>query len=145
MTGAGRLTLTTCLALGGCESQCVLNDDLRLFAGDGARDCGTVTVADDRSDVDACVAQAFEAGEAFIARYEHQGVSSKTVTAVASNSEGRIKIFQWDSSPCGGSGCDPVTDVQGCNGPSLNEEIADDPEALPVSCEDTGLPERTCG
>jgi hypothetical protein len=123
----------------------VLNDDLRLFAGDGARDCGSATAAGDRSNVDACVAQAFEAGEAFMARYEHQGISSKTVTAVASNSDGRIKIFQWDSAPCGGSGCAAVTDVQSCNGPSLNEDFESDPEALPISCEDVGLPERTCG
>jgi hypothetical protein len=140
-----RLVLAACFALGSCESECVLNDDLRLFAGDGARDCGTVTASGDRSDVDACVAQAFEAGEAFIARYESRGVMSQLVTAVASNSEGRIKIFQWDSSPCGGSGCAAVTDVQSCNDPSLNEEIADDPEALPILCEEMGLPERTCG
>jgi len=142
---SGRLVLATCLALGGCKSECVLNDDVRLFAGDGARDCGSVTAADDRTDVDACVAQAFEAGGSFIARYESQGEDSRLVTAVASNSEGRIKFFQWDSAPCGGPGCDAVTDVQSCNGPSLNQEIGDDPEALPILCEDMGLPERTCG
>ena len=123
MTGAGRLMLAACLALSGCESQCVLNDDLRLFAGDGARDCGSATAAGDRSNVDACVAQAFEAGEAFMARYEHQGISSKTVTAVASNSDGRIKIFQWDSAPCGGSGC-----------AAANFRTIDAPKEFPTTC-----------
>ena len=124
------LALAAGMLLCGCKSQCVLNDDVRLFAGDAARDCGSATNADDRGDVDACVAEAFEAGEPFIARYERAGVDSKVVTAVASNSDGRIKIFQWDSAPCGGPGCDPVTDVQGCSGPSLNPDVAEDPDAL---------------
>ena len=145
MTPRAWLGFALCLAACACKSECVLNDDVRLFAGDEARDCGTVTAADQRDDVDACVAEAFAAGEAFIARYERAGVDSKVVTAVASNTEGRVKIFQWDSAPCGGPGCDPVTDVQGCIGPSLNPALSEDPNALPIACEDMGLPERTCG
>ncbi len=34
-----------------CSHDCALDDDLRLFAGDTALDCGTAT--DDRTDVDA--------------------------------------------------------------------------------------------
>lgn len=129
----------------GCNSTCDLDEDVRLFAGDAARDCGTVRAAHERADVDACVAEAFEAGEPFIARYERMSEDSKVVTAVAANSAGRVKLFQWDQAPCGGSGCQPVTDVQSCEGPTLNSETSEDVDALPISCEDVGLPERTCG
>jgi hypothetical protein len=123
----------------------VLDDDVRPFAGEGARDCGTVTAVSDRNEVDTCVVEAFEAGEPFIARYERQAIDSKVVTAVASNSAGRVKIFHWDSAPCGGPGCDPVTDVQSCIEPMLNAELAESGDALPIVCETTGLTERTCG
>lgn len=139
-------TLPLCAALcWACSDSCELSDDLRLFAGDGARDCGVVEPADDRSQVDACVAEAFEAGVAFIARYERQGTDSKVITAVASNTEGTVKLFLWDSAPCGGPGCDPVTDVQSCEGPSLTQETSEDPNALPITCEDYGLTQRVCG
>ena len=133
-----------CLLLGSCKSACVLDDDLRQFAGADARDCGTSGSAETRGPVDECAAEAFEAGEPFIARYERMGVDSKVVTAQASNSAGDVKVFQWDSAPCGGSGCDPVTDVQSCLEPSLNAETSEDPDALPISCEDFGLAERVC-
>jgi hypothetical protein len=122
----------------------VLNDDLRLFAGSSARDCGTVTAADERTATDACVVEAFEEGEPFIARYEQMGIDSKVVMAVASNTDGRIKVFQWDSAPCGGPGCDAVTDVRNCNEPMLNPAVSESRDVLPISCE-LGLPERTCG
>lgn len=139
-----RLLLLTawCFA---CSDQCELNDDLRSFAGDSARDCGSVGLDDDRAEVDGCVAEAFDAGEAFIARYEQHGVDSKVVRAVAANSDGQVKLFQWDSAPCGGTGCDAVTDVQSCEGPALSEETSDDPLALPIICDRVGLPQRICG
>jgi len=128
-----------------CTSKCELNDDVRLFAGDTARDCGTAGATEDRSKVDGCVADAFTDGAPFIARYERMGVDSKVVIAVAANTEGRVKLFQWDSAPCGGTGCDPVTDVQSCEGPALSEQTSEDPQALPITCEDVGLPQRICG
>lgn len=135
-----------CLLAWGCDgSECVLNDDLRQFAGNSARDCGTVTVADERTDTDACVVAAFEAGEPFIARYERMGIDSKVVTAVASNTDGKIKVFQWDSAPCGGPGCDPVTDVQNCNEPTLNPAASESRDELPILCGGDALPERICG
>ena len=132
-----------CLMAWGCTSACVLDDDLRQFAGDDARDCGTTGSAETRGPVDECVAEAFEAGEPFIARYERMGIDSKLVTAQASNGQD-IKVFQWDSAPCGGPGCDPVTDVHSCLEPSLNAETSEDPDALPISCKKFGLPERLC-
>lgn len=143
------LSALACLALcpmvWGCQSECVLDDDVRQFAGGAARDCGTVQPDDERAAVDECVADAFEAGEPFIARYEHTSVDSKRVTAIASNSAGTIKIFQWDQAPCGGPGCDPVTDVQSCREPLLASETSEDPSALPIACGDTGVAERICG
>jgi hypothetical protein len=133
------------LALVGCSTKCELDDDLRLFAGEAARDCGSAESSEQRAAVDACVADAFEGKHGFIARYPRQGEDSKLITAVASNSAGVVKLFQWDSAPCGGSSCDPVTDVQSCEAPTLTVETSDDPEALPVTCESYGLAERTCG
>ena len=130
------LCATLCWA---CSDSCELGDDLRLFAGDGARDCGVVELADDRAMVDACVIEAFEAGAPFIARYERQGEDSKFTLAVASNSEGTVKLFQWESAP------EPVTNVQSCDGPSLADETSEDPNDLPITCESFGLAQRVCG
>jgi hypothetical protein len=138
--------LPLCAALcWACSDSCELGDDLRLFAGDGARDCGVVEPADDRAEVDACVIEAFQAGVAFLARYERKGTDSGLIVAVAANTEGTVKVFQWDSAPCGGPGCDPVTDVQSCEGPSLTQESSEDPNALPITCESYGLAQRVCG
>lgn len=137
------LAVSSCWACS--EDQCELNDDLRIFAGDTARDCGTVGFDDDRAEVDRCVADAFESGAPFIARYERHGTDSKVVRAVAVNGDGKVKLFQWDSAPCGGTGCDAATDVQSCDGAALSEETSDDPVALPITCERVGLPQRVCG
>jgi hypothetical protein len=145
MNGFKLITAAVIGVCAGCSNECALDDDLRLFAGDGARDCGSVSAGGDRADVDACVAEAFEAGEPFIARYESRGVDSKVVSAIASNSEGTVKLFQWDAAPCGGPGCDPVTDVQLCDGPALSAETSEDSSALPISCDRIGLPQRVCG
>ena len=128
----------------GCQEGCVLDDDVRFFAGDGARDCGTAA-ADGRAAVDGCVVEAFESGQAFIARYESVGASSQVVSVVASNTEGKVKLFRWDSAPCGGMGCEAVTDVQSCEGPALVEQSSEDPLASPIRCEELGLAQRVCG
>jgi hypothetical protein len=145
MTSSKRLILALAGWCFACSDQCELNDDLQRFAGDSARDCGSVGRDDDRAEVDGCVAEAFGSGEAFIARYEQQGVDSKVVMAVAADSDGKVKLFQWDSAPCGGTGCDAVTDARTCEGPALSEETSDDPLALPITCDRVGLPERICG
>jgi hypothetical protein len=146
MTASKWLAALACFALGGCSSNdCALDDDLRLFAGDGARDCGTVGLGQDRTQVDACVADALDAGVAFMARYEFQGVEAKRESAVASNSAGKVELFQWQAEPCGSGSCGPATDVQSCQGPALNPDSGADPLALPVTCESTGLAQRVCG
>jgi len=141
LRGAGLLSL----ALLGCSSECDLDDDIRRFAGDAALDCGTANATLDRADVDTCATSAFEDGSAFIARYQQQGIDSKLLTAVAMNSAGQVKIFRWDSSPCGGgSSCSPVTDVQACQGPAVELASSEDPNALPLSCSSLGLAQRIC-
>ena len=136
------LVLAGVLALG-CSNECSLDDDLQLFAGDAALDCGTA--ADDRAKVDACVSGAFDDGTAFIARYQQQGDDSRLITAVAMNTAGTVKVFRWDSSPCGGGSCSPVTDAQTCETPSLATMTSDDENALPIECKSLGLAQRTCG
>jgi hypothetical protein len=132
------------LALLGCSNECDLDDDLRRFAGDAALECGTADAAHARADVDTCATNAFDAGNAFIARYQQQGIDSKLLTAVAMNSAGKVKIFRWDSSPCGGGSCSPVTDVQACEGPAVTLTTSEDPGALPFSCSSLGLAQRIC-
>ncbi len=139
------LGLLAVLSLG-CSSACTLDDDIRLFAGDGAVDCGRADPMHDRREVDQCATDAFEAERAFIARYEQQGDDSKLATAVAMNTIGKVKVFRWDGSPCGGgSSCSPVTDVQSCEGPTVAAQSSDDPTALPITCDSLGLAQRTCG
>ena len=133
------------LVLLGCSNDCELDDDMRLFAGDAALDCGTADESHPRSDVDECVTGAFEDGDAFIARYRQQGEDSRLVTAVAMNSAGKVKVFRWDSSPCGGGSCSPVTDVQACEDPSLEMSTSADENALPIACTSLGLAQRVCG
>ena len=139
--------LVGCLALAllGCSNDCALDDDMRLFAGDAALDCGTADESHPREDVDACAGGAFEDGQAFIARYQQQGKDSRLVTAVAMNTAGKVKVFRWDSSPCGGGSCSPVTDVQACEGPSLEMSTSADENALPIACSSLGLAQRVCG
>jgi hypothetical protein len=60
------------------------------------------------------------------------------------NSSGTVKVFRWDSSPCGGGSCSPVTDVQTCEGAAL-ATMTSDANALPISCTSLGLARRTCG
>jgi hypothetical protein len=146
MNAATWLTCLAGLALFGCSSDCELDDDLRLFAGDAALDCGTADDTHARADVDTCATNAFNAGTAFSARYQQQGTDSKLETAVAMNSAGKVKVFRWDSSPCGGgSSCSPVTDVQSCEGPTAALATSEDPNALPISCSSLGLAQRVCG
>ena len=133
------------LATLGCSNDCALDDDMRLFAGDAALDCGTADESHPREDVDACAGGAFEDGQAFIARYQQQGKDSRLVTAVAMNTAGKVKVFRWDSSPCGGGSCSPVTDVQACEGPSLEMSTSADENALPIACSSLGLAQRVCG
>lgn len=129
----------------GCSSDCELDDDIRLFAGEEAVDCGSADADHDRLEVDDCVADAFDHGSAFIARYQQQGEDSKLVTAVAMNTAGKVKVFRWDSSPCGGGSCSPVTDVQSCEGPALETQTHEDPNTLPITCASLGLAQRVCG
>lgn len=132
------------LALLGCSSECDLDDDIRRFAGDGALDCGTAEDAQVRADVDTCATTAFEAGNAFMARYRQIGDDSQLLSAVAMNSAGQVKIFRWDSSPCGGGSCSPVTDVQACEGPAVELATNLNANALPIGCSSLGLALRVC-
>lgn len=143
-TWLARSTGLLALALLGCSSNCELDDDIRLFAGEAAVDCGTADEAQGRNDVDTCATNAFDTGTAFVARYRRQGTDSKLVNAVAMNSAGHVKIFRWDSSPCGGGSCSPVTDVQACEGPAVELATSEDPNALPLSCSSLGLAQRVC-
>lgn len=139
------LLLVLGLSAFGCsQHDCDLNDDMRLFAGDGALDCGTAGADKERSEVDQCATDAFEAGDAFIARYQQMGTDSTLIVGLASNTEGSVKLFRWDSAPCGGPGCDPVTDVQSCEKPSVTLQTSEDPNALPLDCESLGTPQRIC-
>ncbi len=147
MSDARCLWLSLCVVALGCSSgDCDLQDDLRLFAGEGAIDCGTADATHDRADVDQCAFDAFEAGSPFFARYEVAGTDSKLLRAVAMNTVGVVKAFRWDSAPCGkGQACDPATDVQTCEDPSLVLESREDEAALPLECKSFGLPQRVCG
>ena len=136
---SSRFLLCCCSLALACQSECALDDDLRLFAGDDAIDCGSVAPGGDRSEVDSCATDAFEAGDPFIARYEQVGVERRLTLAVAGNSEGRVKLFRFDNAPCGSTSCDPVTDVQSCEGPSAAKVSSDEPDALPIECEELGL------
>ena len=140
-----RLAVCGLVVVVGCsQHECDLTDDLRLFAGDGAIDCGTAGAGKERSEVDRCATDAFEARQAFFARYQATGTDSKLVVGIGSNTDGAVKIFRWDSAPCGGPGCDPVTDVQTCEEPSVLQQTSEDPNALPLECKTLGTPQRIC-
>jgi len=129
-------------ALLACSGECELNDDLRLFAGEAAVDCGTADAKHERAAVDQCATDSFEAQTAFIARYDSSG-EHPLVLAVAMNSAGQVKLFRYTSS-CTGGACQPATDVQTCEQPSPGLVTSEEPNALPISCESLGLPQRVC-
>lgn len=127
----------------GCSSECELNDDLRLFAGESAVDCGTADAKHERAAIDQCATDSFKAQTAFMARYDRSG-DHPLVLAVAMNSAGQVKLFRFDASSCMGGSCEPTTDVQTCEQPSPTLETSEDASALPISCESLGLPQRVC-
>jgi hypothetical protein len=141
-----RLWLWVCCGLGvlsgACSNDCVLDDDLTRFAGDGATDCGSVEVGKDRSKVDDCATSAFEAKHAFVARYQTQGEDTRVVTAVAMNTDGQVRIFRWASSSSGSGSA--VTDAQTCEEPMVGLKPGD-PSILPIGCGALAVAERTCG
>lgn len=131
-----------------CSSKptCDLAAHLRERAGSGATDCGHAVLGGDTTPVDSCVADAFNGGKAFIARYDRHGIDSKVVFGVAGDGKGNVTFLLRDSDPSGGSGADPVISGNQCNGPSLDTSANRDPFLTPpLSCTSTTSLGRTCG
>jgi hypothetical protein len=132
------------LALHACElAPCVLTTELTELAGEGATDCGTVTVGADSAAVDACVVAAFEAHEAFFAVYELQGIDSQVSTALASDGDTVWSLFR-DSDPSGGSQTGAEITRSDCASPTV-EPGPDGHDVL--TCDQTGCvcSTRACG
>jgi hypothetical protein len=127
-------TLSAVLLVG-CGS-CDLGEEVESLAGAGASDCGSVAIDGDPSAVDACVVTAMSEGKAFKAEYHRQGDDSKIVSGYAGNDGGQVFILTWDSSPCGGSGCDAVISSIECIGPKLADPNQSRPSP-PIDCEET--------
>ncbi len=128
------------------KSTCDLAADLRTRAGSGAMDCGHAALGGDAKPVDDCVANAFNGGKPFIARYDRQGTDSQVVFGVASDGKGNVTFLLYDSDPSGGSGADPVISGDECVGPSLDTTPNRDPFTVsPIDCTSTNSLGRTCG
>lgn len=114
-------SLTACAV-----DDCTLQSVAASVAGLGARDCGAYRVQtdelgepivdDEARAVGACVVSSFEAGEPFFAIAWFQGIDSEVGAAIAGSGRGEVTLLEWDSDPCGGSGCGPAIDARKCVG-----------------------------
>ena len=83
----------------------------------GVRDCGrTYSGATDRGTVDTCVLAAFAAQEAFVVRYDQQGIDSIVATALFLSRERLLTILYYDGQ---GSEVHPCVQWVPCGSPKL--------------------------
>ena len=118
---------------------------LKSRAGAGAMDCGHAALGGSASAVDACVVQAFQAGQAFYARYDRQGIDSAVVFGIAGDSSGNVIFMLRDSDPSGGSGAPPTLYENSCLDPAVDPSTSRDPFiAPPLTCTSSPSLGQTC-
>jgi hypothetical protein len=127
------------------SSTCDLSGDLRKVAGNGAKDCGHVTVGSNTAKVDACVVDAFGKHAAFFAQYDRHGTDSQITSGLAGTTSGNVALLMLDSDPSGGSGAHPVITADSCKNPSVDTSTGrDTATTLPITCASTASLGNTC-
>jgi hypothetical protein len=74
----------------------VFNDALRATAGEGARNCGHVTAAQNPTKASRCVLDRLAQKRAFLVRYDLQGIDSEVAIGYAGNGTS-IRTYLFDS------------------------------------------------
>ena len=110
-------------------SQLIIRDALTTamggYAGADSINCGVVPIGGAPEAANRCIDAAYEAKQAFTVRYNLQGIDSLIAEGLASNRQGEVRAYNYDSDPSGGSHAGervyerpcqtikPVFDVQG--------------------------------
>jgi hypothetical protein len=136
--GRARLALIALLAASaGCGSSpsCDLDGTIRRRAGAGAVDCGHVTVGAATTATDQCIADQTARGVPFFARYDLQGIDSRTAIGVVRDPGGRSAVMLWDSDPSGGSNVGAQISESFCDGdPPIQTPLTNPSGFPPVTC-----------
>lgn len=142
------LSASVLVLIGACNSRatCNLPAQLQNQAGQGATDCGHAS-ADDRTDVDQCVAAAYGQELPFFAQYDLPGEGSKLTLGISRDATGEVTIFQLDENPSGGSTkSNEVIDTYACGEPALDVSAPrEPPNVTPVVCKTITAIGPACG
>ena len=92
----------------------------RARAGADAVDCGRASSRNPKS-LDACMADAFRAGRAFVGVLDEQGIDSAVGRVYAGTTSRDVRQYHFDSDPSGGGGAAPTVSVVRCSHPVVEE------------------------
>ncbi len=87
---------------------------MRGYAGIGSLDCGVVSVREAQAAANRCVDAAYQAKRAFTVRYNLPGIDSAIAEGLASNGQGEVRAYHYDSDPSGGSHVGVRVDERPC-------------------------------
>ncbi len=73
------------------------------YAGADSINCGVVPVGGAPEAANRCVDAAYQAKKAFTVRYNLQGIDALIAEGLASNGQGEVHVYFYDSDPSGGS------------------------------------------
>lgn len=89
-----------------------------------AQNCGIVDIEESDVDTNTCVVSAYLNDQSFHALYRLQGIDSEVGAALTGNTEGRVLIWHFDSSPGGGVSSRPsLIEQNECENPELTGSV----------------------
>ena len=86
-----------------------------------------------------CARQAMRDRQPFWTFVQHRGIDSWGATGLLRTAAGELHIFGYDSTPCGGPGCQPRLSLQRCEDPAVKP--AADGAAPDFTCRRIGPPQ----
>jgi hypothetical protein len=87
------------LVFSGCTSDkpaSVSYKYLRQVGGERARDCGYVHLGEVPSNTNQCVLDSYRSHQAFVARYDVQGLDSRLIVGLAGDGTGKVVSIGYD-------------------------------------------------
>lgn len=102
----------------------------------GSTDCGTAEIDSSPTEINTCVASAFNQSEPFMAFYKMQGIDSEVAAALTGNAQGQVTLWRFDSNPAGGIPASPGRIYkEDCRDPELSGSLDTGYETLFVCAE----------
>lgn len=142
------LVAVTALA-SGCGTECLREDierETSSSAGDGAMNCGDVTLGESAESTVTCATNSLAASTPFRATIQAQGTDSEVIVGWALNAEGQLFQLSFDSDRTGGSGDGGAIFINRCLGATpagSNPELVRQGQLF--TCSSTGPVTQICG